>query len=231
MGTMTLSEFRTDLSEVGLKGRGDISNARLDRWINRAYLDVTHPSIFEHDIFKTTYDITLATDDADYTLASTTVGYTVLGIRSVRYHASTTAGPSVQGRKLDPESIQEYDDRVHSSGSPAWYVGGEGEQILVSPTPSSSENGHILRCRLWREAAILSTDSSTTVIPANWDYIVYQGSVWRAQIDLGYLDAATPLIELYQGLINQLDPKRVLDQRDTGQQTPILAPSYMEISR
>ena len=67
MGTMTLENFRTDVTE-GVLDRTDLSNTNLDRWINFGYLHLSNPSILKHRRLAVSEDEALALNTDAYNL-------------------------------------------------------------------------------------------------------------------------------------------------------------------
>src|SRR5512139_4284521 len=89
MGTLTRAEMRTELYLL-LNSRDEVDPAdaagaaRLDRFLNWAYLRVQLPSTFEHVETQTTQTITLATSDSDYALTVWAIDHVYYGNRSKR---------------------------------------------------------------------------------------------------------------------------------------------------
>lgn len=225
MGTMTGNNFITDL-RIALDQRADTSasDANLLRWINHAYWHMTYPSIHAFENFKTTEDITLATDDADYDLSG--LGYRILALYSVHHLESAAPTYTTQRAPLKPRNIRWYDGHSHSSGPPRFFVAGEGEQILVSPVPSSNENGHILRLRLWREATALLV-GTTTEVPSYFDEVLLLGSQAVAEYRLGYRDRARETLEHYAAMLNDPRQKDDIEGEDWGFEAQLISEPVM----
>jgi hypothetical protein len=230
MGTMDGQSFIDDV-RMALDNRADAgaSNTRLLRWINHAYFHMTYPSVHAFENFRTTYDITLVQDDADYTLVEGTVGYRVLATRSVHHLDAAAPTFSTRRSRLDPRNVRWYDERIHSNGPPRYYVVGEGEQILISPVPGAAEAGEVLRLRLWREADPLLV-GTVTAVPSYFDEVLVLGAQAVSEYRLGYRDRARETLEHYASMLNDPSQKDEIEGEDWGfeaqlQQEPIMGVS------
>jgi hypothetical protein len=158
---------------------------------------------------QTNYDIVMAEGDIDYGLDEATVGYTITGVRSVIYYSAVAipAFPVSQNtvvkRRLKPMEIHDLDDTTIPIGPPDRYVI-EGDELLLDSEPSATEDGFLLRLRVFREPAVL-TGTNKTVIPSIWDEVILLGARWRAERDLGYRDLAEETKQNYAALINEYD--------------------------
>ena len=89
MGIMTLSQFRTEL-KFNLENRNDsgLTDARLNLWINQAYLHLGRPEVRKHRELQFTHDYVLILDQNEYSLANTTKR--LLGVRNLTYFYGTS---------------------------------------------------------------------------------------------------------------------------------------------
>ena len=227
MGSMTLTDFRTELRE-NLDNRDDVSDDRLDRWINHTYHHLTHPSVHKFEDLAVTYDITLVSGTQSYTLVSGTTGFRILGIRSVAYYhaAPGSIDNSTRRHRLKPKPIQWFDDRQHPSSEPRYYTVGEDQTILLSATPN---NTNTVRLRVWREVADL-TSEATTDIPEYFDEVLLTGSQAFSEFKLNMRDKANETFQLYNGLIGNLDNKMVLEANSWDLETTVTGHPHMGLS-
>lgn len=217
MGTLTLSQFRAELS-FDLLQRNDagFSDTRLNLWINWAYMHLAHPTVHYHRELETSYTYTLATGTNTLSMASGTVGFTPTHIRSVFWSEddpSTT--PTTTKAKVRPVSIQTHDQRIVPSGRPAQYAI-DGTSLILLQSPSSTENGQYVTARFYREPADLSADSDTTVLGKYWDEVLSLGAKWRAEQRLGFRELAELTKQDYAALINEIADQPELEAADTG---------------
>ena len=68
MGFLTLADFRDEL-ELSLENRTDLTNIRLNPWINFGYRKLTDPGFYPHPELQTSEDITLVQGTNNYALA------------------------------------------------------------------------------------------------------------------------------------------------------------------
>ena len=67
------------------------------------------------------------------------------------YVEAISYSPTARKVRLSPRTIDWYDSTTHQTSRPSRYVLGEGQNIIISPTPGSTENANIVRLRLFRE--------------------------------------------------------------------------------
>jgi hypothetical protein len=230
MGTLTGSQFQDELL-LALDQRTDAgaSPTRLLRWINHAYFHMTYPTIHAFEALRTTYDITLGANDADYALDATTVGYQVLAVHNMFHLEATVPTFSTRRTRLKSRNIRWYDERQHSNGPPRFYVTGQGEQVFVTPVPGAAEAGQILRLRLWREPALL-TAGTTTVVPNYFDEVLLLGAQAVGEYRLGYRDRARETLEHYVAMLNDPKQKDEIEGEDWGLEAQLRGEPIMGVS-
>lgn len=232
MGTMTGQDFIDELT-LALENRADaaMSSPNVLRWLNHAYWHMTYPTVHAFENFRVTYDHTLVTNQWSYATGSATTGYRVLGVRSVHYIDATPAAATYSDRpsRLKPRNIRWYDERIHSTGEPRFYVPGEGETLLVTPVPSANQNGNTLRCRLWREATAILV-GTTTEVPSYFDEVLMLGAQAVAEYRLGYRDRARETLEHYTAMLNDPLQKDEIEGEDWGFESQLVGEPHMGVS-
>ena len=229
MGTMTLSDFRTEIKE-NLDNRDDLTDARLNRWINHTYQHLTHPAVHKFEDLATTINITLVSGTASYDLSdATTSAGRILAIRVASYLAAASGSivDSTRRHRLKPLPIQRYDERQHTSGEPRFYTVGEDQAMLLDPTPN---NTNTVRLRVWREAASLTNDTDTTVLPEYWDEVLLTGSQALTEFKLNYRDRANETFQLYNNFINNASDKSVLEAHNWDFEMQVISQPHMGVS-
>lgn len=168
MGTMSLFDFRGDV-QAALGERG-FSDARLNRWINFGYLDLTGAVQFEE-------------------LNKFSILATVIGQREYATPARVRLLQSVArdgGDLLDFVDRTEFFRLVLANGTAVRWTR-IGTQILLHPTPDSVEN----LTQLFTEfPALLAADADVTVIPTTWDAAVFLLAVHHGFLAIGEDDRA-----------------------------------------
>jgi len=230
MGTLTLDNatpsFRTELVYMlGNRVDSGLTDARLDRWINMAYSHLTHPTVHRFHELQHESSITLATDDNEYGLDSTTLGYEINGVIGVYYLDSTSVSNTARKRKLSPRSIEWFDQRTLTTGEPSVYAV-YGSNLYISPVPTSTQNSDLLRLRTWRKPADLSAITDVTVIPSVWDQVILMGARYMAELDLGYRELAEMSKQNYAQMINEFDDAFQFESEDWQQEVQIVGESY-----
>jgi hypothetical protein len=207
MGTMTFLELRDEV-QYGLHNRGTAAGGptavQLGRYVNWAYNHVSRPNIYRHRELQATQNVTLATDDRDYTLATVP-------------HAIYSVYNSTDGYKLNPRDIRRIDDMPIVSGRPSWYAVW-GNELIVSPQPTSSENGDTVVVRYWQAPTVLSGDGDVTVLRYEWDEIIIAGAEWRAWARLKQREHALESRDEFGTLVNEVQDILKIEGEDTGWQ-------------
>jgi hypothetical protein len=214
MGTLQLSEFRTEL-QLALKNRSDaaVTTARMNRWLNAAYRHMCLPNVHAFREMQATHDITLVASTSSYSISEATVGFKIIGTRGVYNILDVPETPTSRKRKLSPRNIRWFDQRTLSPGSPQVYAV-EGQTILISNVPTAVEAGQIVRLRAWREPAALALDTATTVIASYYDEPLLIGAQWLAERTLGYRELAEATKQNYIGLLNEGPETEQLEAED-----------------
>ena len=229
MGVMTLPDMRTELQELHLKNRSDVTgvtDTRLDRWINWAYDHVSHPSVFQHPQLRDTYEFSLATGTNEYGISPAATSFQITVTISVTYYYDTTISPNTRRRKLRPRDIRWFDDRTINTGPPSIYAIDDDETLFISPVPTSVENGNQVRIRLYKEPTYM-TGTAATVLTRYWDEVILQGAKWRALRDMEYLGEAEVAKQEYAAMINEVAERRRMDAEDYGWRVDVVSQSVM----
>lgn len=226
MGSMTLADFTGEINFL-LKRRNDVdstSSTRVERWINQAYTYLCHPSVHMFREMQAIDTITLATSDNDYSI-TTLNSNTVVAIRFVTYIQSTSYTAGVTKRKVNPRSINQFEQKTLASGSPFEYAI-DGETIFINGIPTSTQNGQLLRIGYYKEPTILSSDTDTTVLPSYYDRPILKVAQAFAEADLQDRDLALLTLREATGLMNIKDENE-LEAMDTGQMVEVVLQSAM----
>ena len=219
MGAFTLDDFKSEL-QFELDNRttttdpDSITDARLTRWINWAYLHISQPAVFRHRELETTADILLVANQPNYSISSTTLSMKITGVESIVYCAAATWDWTSNRNKLRESNVSDYSRKVHPSGtSPSTYLI-RGEELLIDPTPATSIAGNVIRLWVIREPVTLAFATDTTLFSTYWDEALLLGAKYRAYKALGELEWATDALEDYAKLINELGGRDLLTVLD-----------------
>ncbi len=217
MGTMTGTEFMAELRYL-LIGRDatdtTITDARILRWINWTYDHISYPNIHRHRENKASYDITLVTDTATYTLLPATVTYQIVGVKSAVHH-ETTGTPALGDIKnrLKIRGTEYFENRTISTGRPSRYTI-DGDDLLLDPIPSVTFNGQKLRLRVYRLPTHLTDSGTATVIRSIWDEVILMGAKWRAERDIGYREKAELTKQDFAAMLNEYKEADAIDAEE-----------------
>lgn len=210
MGTLTLANFRTELI-FELRNRTDVSDSRLNRWINQAYRHVCFPSVHRHWEVEALFTITLVTSDFDYTLVATPE---ILGIRSARYVDAVADSFTASRSALRPRSLSWFNGRMHTTGRPSFFTIAR-KQLLVSPGPGPTEAGDVVVLETWRDPVVLVNDIDTTVLLNYWDEVILVGARWIAETRLGYGELAEQSKQEFATLVNEAPQRNdIIDEQE-----------------
>lgn len=193
MGFMTLADFREELN-MGLGEHQQSSNAVLDRWINRAYIEVVtkieYEDLIEEESFLSVADQAMYSFPADG--ESDLLDRRYLGFIGI---ADLTNKRRLL--KIDLRNYQLYDPEV--TGIPKLWAR-RGQKLYLWPTPDG-ENEYQLFALMEPDPLVL--DEQTTVIPATWDHAVMLLSTRNAWITLRNQQEATLMHQAAMNFINQ----------------------------
>lgn len=228
MGTMTLTDFRSELL-FDLKNRSDTTNPgglttlRQNLFINSAYLHVTHPSVFRHRELQYTATIPLVATQSNYTFSPDSSAVTIVAIRSVSHLVPAT----FRLVKLLPKDQQWFMARSPQNGAPREYFT-EGNEINLNPIPGTNEAGDVLVLSTWRQPALLSGALDTTTLSSRFDEIVLLAARWRAELHLGYRDLAEATKIDFVSLLNEYKSHEDLHGEDWDWQSDVISESVMD---
>lgn len=229
MGDMTLSQLRAELT-YNLANRNDAgtTTARLNRWINQAYLHMTRPKVHRHLELRFRYDLALTLNNNEYSLGSATVGRKVLGVTDVLYYEGTVITEGLSRRNLKPRNIQYMNERPKPPGPPSIYCfdSAGGELLILNTLPTAAEVGRQVRVWYWGEPTKLSLDTNTTVLSNYWDDVLLMGAQFFAEWAVVSKVEATATGQLYQQLINETFDAQELGYEDTEHQVEIESEAY-----
>ena len=215
MGSLTLANFRVELDYL-LENRG-IADARLSRWINRAYEHISYPTIHKHWELEATTNIPLVTDQFVYSLdiAETYVQRELLGIRSARYVEDTSDSMTSRRQVMQARSLGWFNRRQHTTtaAGPSYY-GIFHKQLYISPGPMADINGNWMVLEGWEQPAILTLDADQTVLLGWWDEVILVGAKWMAELELGFLEYAEQTKQSYSSLLTQAPNRELVGADD-----------------
>lgn len=185
MGTMTLSDFRTEVT-AGLQ-RGGLSNTDLDRWINRAIMEFAYAFPFkELEAIKT---FVTAADDNTYSINAAPISLT--DFRAMHEFGLVKTDPDERRGKLIPESRVRYlknigdiaDTTTH--GNPTHYHK-FGNVIYLRPVPDSVLI--TIDLHYHKNITKLAGVNDTTQFHEDWDEAVTLGALYRGLRHFGEFD-------------------------------------------
>jgi hypothetical protein len=232
---MTLSDFRDEL-KFNLENRADsgLTDARLNRWINWAYLHMSRPNVRSHEEHRTRYDFALTLNGHEYDLSVANTTTKVLEVVNVTYYHTTTPITETATRTdLKPRTLQWMESRLKPSGPPAFFAltgNGTDKVLIIDKLPTAAEVGQMVRVTYWKEPALLSADGDTTDLSQYWDMVMVAGSLFWAKWFLGYREEAVADGQFYQQMINETVLEMNLGAEDTGFRTEIESETFMDSS-
>jgi hypothetical protein len=170
MGVMTLADFRSELNDV-VGDRAVVAAARVNRWINFGYLDVTGAVEFAELEELPTVNTAIGTESY-----------------AVPADARAVLGVMTPDKMLGWMPKHEW-MRIRNSttGAPIRWTR-LGNQLKISPIPSSVMTLTLL---IKKEAAALALDTDVTVLPDTWDLAIHYLSVSHAWYALKELASGT----------------------------------------
>ena len=167
--SMSIANFRTDLSS--LLGNRGISDARLNRWINHAYLDIAGGVDFA----------ALEDIDTSVTGSSGTYFYTVPAGTMVIKAIYDEANDNLLGYV----SMGEFWRRRTTVAGTMEVWTRIGTKFYVDPPPDGSDAITILRKSVPALLASDDPDTDTSAFPEIWDPVIYHLSGFYAFMALG----------------------------------------------
>jgi hypothetical protein len=170
---VNLGTLRT---EVQARGFDYLSNARLDAYINRAYLDLA--------------------DSEDWPwLEATTSGTAPLTISDLRTIESVrNSTQSYRLAPLDRRNIMHSDDDLATTGTPSYYYLTTGTTVAVYPANTSDT----IAVRYWKVPTELSVDSDTPAVPTRYHQLLVDGAVVYAYVDSDNFQSANEVLTLVE---------------------------------
>ncbi len=193
----TLNEIR-DLVRFNLDNRSDLTDARVDGWINQTLLHVSKPEVYRHPQLETTELVTMVAGTSTYALANTRTRF-VEGVRNTR---------ALQGYQLLKKNKRWLRERVQDTlGRPSHYTTfgtlGVENNIQVWPTPDASWTDD-LEVEEYLVPVLLTGDADPSPFSDDWDEILIAGGTWRGFRDLQKFVTADSYRETYANLVNEL---------------------------
>ncbi len=231
MSSMSFLEMQQAL-RWSLDNNGTLTDAQLKRWINWSYLHISQPNIHPHQSFQTQGELTLVTDQVTYPL--TGFGFTLWGIYNVTYIAATTSAVTNRRRRLKGASdIRWLDYQFQREGEPSEYAvwGGSavGGTLNINARPTTSQNGHILLVRGYRQPTSLVANDSVTVLHDLWDECILIGARWRGWREINRPERAEIARVEFGMQINEIQNALKLDAQDWGGRFEIDLTQYMNV--
>ncbi len=213
MGTLTLDVFKTELGFL-LSNRNDAdatNSTRLERWINQGYVYLCHPDVHPFRQMQSIENITLATGDNTYEVA-TLSSNTVVSVRWVSYVDATTYSNTANQRPVRQRDIRVFERRTLTTGPPTEWAR-DGTTLFISAVPGSNENGKILRVGYWQEPDIL-TGTNATVLPSYFDRPILKFAQGFAEDDLGERELSMLTLKVATALANNAGSEDQLEAED-----------------
>jgi hypothetical protein len=206
MGTLDLENFREE-TRFALENRAadspSLTEARLNRWINAAYLFVTRHDVYRHPELETLKTADLVVD---------TISYSVSEIRHIDHVVYTTtlstSDYTVRRKKLDHTTLREIHDISNmSTGEPTAYAW-RGGQVWIDrrPTADMISNNHRLLIYAVTTPTLITNDQVTTGISDDWDEVIIAGAVWYGWLQMGVPDMAEVAKDDFGRMINAIGP-------------------------
>lgn len=156
---MDLSDLRTEVYARGFDYLNDATDTRVDRWINQSYRELCALMPWPF-------------------LEQTDTGAAPLTLGALRYVLSVTDTTNkVLLAPVDVRNLQRIDPTLDDTGAPcAWYLENTVMKVWPVSTPS-------LSVRYILVPPLLSADSDDPLVPEEWQDIIVDGAVCRAQKD------------------------------------------------
>jgi len=225
VGTMTLPDFE-DETRYALTGMDPsspaLTTARLDRWINQAYLWICMPNHYRHPELETTELIALAANTAKYAMTNTY--YMLVYVAHVEETFASITDES-RRRKLDPGDVREQADLLRTERMPGQYAWWEN-QIWLASVPDTASAVQGLEVCGYQQPTILSGVAATVLKP-EWDEILVTAAEWKGWQRLNEPDRAYEARQTLGSLVNEVADIRRLHAEEWGWQTGANAPTYM----
>jgi hypothetical protein len=218
MGDMQLLEMR-DALRYSIFNRADLTNPQLNRWINWGYTHLCQPRVFRHRELQidTGNLVTLVTGQIQYDITAATLGMSVPFLYEVVYVAGPDSGNlNTRRRKLrGGQDVREFAMNNLAQGEPTHYAL-YGTDLWVNLRPATTQNGHVVVIRGWREPAPLTSDDQHTVIRGLFDEVILLGARWRAYRELGRYDLAEIAKADFVGMLGDMQEPWSSDAEDWG---------------
>ena len=234
MGDQTLAEFRDDIVlKLGNRPDVPLTDARLTRWVNDAYLKMAKPSVRMFRELRKSYTITLVADQSAYDINEATLGFQDNGTYSVTYFDTTGDITTVGTRQhaLNPRSQRRLDRQTTHNAQPRFYSteSGTTNQLVVYPVPGTAEAGKQIEYKYWAQPGKLVADTDTTILPAEYDSALSFGAIAVTMSHLpGYAEEALLAMKMFQAWTNDsADPSKT-SADDWGHRADVRTQSYQE---
>lgn len=190
MGKMLLKDFRDELN-MTLGEKAQSANEPLDRWINRAYTEVTARDIFEQLNDVATIDMVAGT--RDYDLPE--------GALSVISMADLSSK-----KRIIYTALRNFDLQAQTSaGKPKLWTR-RGDKFLFWPTPNAVGT---IQVQFQKEPDWLVEEDDATIIPARWDHAIVLLSARNAWLTFRENERATlnhqAAMEYMQSILKESD--------------------------
>lgn len=200
MGLRTLQEMRDELIQR-LGNRQDVAAARLNNWINAAYMEITTRYVF-HELHRRELVPVAAGDDAVVLPGDI---HSILSMRDMTNY-----------KKLRPTSWRSIDDAgEYVFSSPESYAR-FGAVALLQP---GTEADLIVQVRYLARVTPLVVDTDVAVTPTEWDEVIEQGALWRALRALLEPERAEGERQEHLRLINSMPLADQLEDIDYGRES------------
>jgi hypothetical protein len=184
MGYMTLGDFRDELN-LSLGDRRQSSNEPLDRWINRAYFELTGIVVF--DALVDVREVLTYSCNGVYNWPTGAIG--MISAADVTNKRRLHKIDLRNYHRLDPEQC----------GDPTLWTR-RGDSFIVWPAP---EEPTVIQQNIMVEPDPLLLASDKTVVPSHWDQAVVLLSQKNAWLSLRDNETATLMYQAAQNFIRQ----------------------------
>jgi hypothetical protein len=187
MGFTSLVAMRNDVRFNMRAGEAALLNDQLTVWINRAYIHVSQPTVYEHRELMGRVFFALVADTITYGLDTATLASIPAAQKSgaattnqfssmqnVRFVNTTTNPPPVtaQNRVMTRETWQELDEITQRTENDPTRWAIHGTELLIDNIPGTAQAGRFLDFRAFFRPTVLLADAAFTVISEHFDMAI-----------------------------------------------------------
>jgi hypothetical protein len=211
VGDLQLSEIR-DQVRYNIDNRSDLTDAQINRWINRTYRHVSLPTVYRHHELESLTTVALVTSTVSYSLSSTNL----LSVHNVWFFSGANTNITTNRRPLQLTTFREIQSQnVISSGEPFRYTI-HGSSLYIDRSPTSTINGYYLQLEGVLRPTELSSSTDVTVLAPVWDEVLAAGATWRGYQAIGEPELSSVWESNFAQLINEITNIYNYEARDQG---------------